>query len=163
MNIPEKPDNILLQIEDASRASVVLMDMTYFFDEGKLKRKIYTLVYRIDVHARLLILRKKSPLYGLILVCTFIDFQKKFPPARLFHPARLLVLICSKFHSTHDPEQSIPQYCQSNPKAISKYSKVFQRIPKYPKTSQSIPKIQCQEIASQKFSPARSYFGLHVY
>ena len=41
MNIPEKPDNILLQIEDASRASVVLMDMTYFFDEGKLKRKIY--------------------------------------------------------------------------------------------------------------------------
>ena len=39
MNIPEKPDNILLQIEDASRASVVLMDMTYFFDEGKLKRK----------------------------------------------------------------------------------------------------------------------------
>ena len=46
-----------------------------------------TLVYRIDVHARLLILRKKIPLHGLILVCTFIDFEKKFPPARLFHPA----------------------------------------------------------------------------
>ena len=43
--------------------------------------------------ARLLILRKKSPLHGLILVCTFIDFEKKFPPARLFHPARLLVLV----------------------------------------------------------------------
>ena len=46
MNIPEKPDNILLQIEDASRASVVLMDMTYFFDEGKLKRKIYIINHR---------------------------------------------------------------------------------------------------------------------
>jgi hypothetical protein len=56
------------------------------------------------VHARLLILRKKSPLHGLILVCTFIDFEKKIPPARLFHPARLLV--CSKFHSTHDPVQT---------------------------------------------------------
>ena len=55
-----------------------------------------TLVYRIDVHARLLILRKKSPLHGLILVCTFIAFEKKVPPARLFHPARLLVLVCSK-------------------------------------------------------------------
>ena len=54
--------------------------------------QLSTLVYRIDVHARLLILRKKSPLHGLILVCTFIDFEKKFPPARLFHPARLLVL-----------------------------------------------------------------------
>ena len=52
-----------------------------------------TLVYRIDVHARLLILRKKSTLYGLILDCTFIDFEEKFPPARLFHPARLLILV----------------------------------------------------------------------
>ena len=94
---------------------------------------------------------KKIPLYGLILVCTFIDFEKKFPPARLFHPARLLVLVCSKFHSTHDPEQSIPKHCQSNPKAIPKYSKVFQSIPKYPKTSQSIPKFQWQEIASTAF------------
>ena len=48
-----------------------------------------TLVYRIDLHARLLILRKKSPLHGLILVCTIIDFEEKFPPARLFIPARL--------------------------------------------------------------------------
>ena len=96
-----------------------------------------TLVYRIDVHARLLILRKKFPLYGLILVCTFIDFEEKFPPARLFHPARLLILVCSKFHSTHDPEQSIPKHCQSIPKAIPKYSKVFQSIPKHPKVSQS--------------------------
>ena len=29
--------------------------------------------------ARLLILRKNSPLHGLILVCTFIDFEKKIP------------------------------------------------------------------------------------
>ena len=43
-----------------------------------------TLVYRIDVHARLLILRKKSPLHGFILVCTFIDFEKKFPPCTSF-------------------------------------------------------------------------------
>ena len=54
---------------------------------------VHTLVYRIDVYARLLILRKKFPLYGLILVCTFIDFEEKFPPARLFHPAHLLVLV----------------------------------------------------------------------
>ena len=40
--------------------------------------------------AHLLILRKNSPLHGLILVCTFIDFEKKFPPARLFCPARLM-------------------------------------------------------------------------
>ena len=52
-----------------------------------------TLVCRINVHARLSILRKKSPLHGLTWVCTFIDFEKKFPPARLFHPARLLVLV----------------------------------------------------------------------
>ena len=32
--------------------------------------------------ARLLILRKKSPLHGLILVCTFISFWEKIPPAR---------------------------------------------------------------------------------
>ena len=38
-----------------------------------------TLVYRIDVHARLLILRKNFPLHGLILVCTFNDFEKKIP------------------------------------------------------------------------------------
>jgi hypothetical protein len=51
------------------------------------------LEYRIDVQAHLLILSKKSPLHGLILVCTFIDFEKKNPPARLFHPARVLVLV----------------------------------------------------------------------
>ena len=38
--------------------------------------------------ARLLILRKNSPLHGLILVCTFIDFKKIFPPARLFYSAQ---------------------------------------------------------------------------
>ena len=45
---------------------------------------IHSLVYRIEVHARLLILRKKSYLHWLILVCKFIDFEKKFPPAHLF-------------------------------------------------------------------------------
>ena len=35
---------------------------------------------------------KKSPLHGLILVCTFIDFEKIFTPARLFCPARLMFL-----------------------------------------------------------------------
>ena len=43
-----------------------------------------TLVCRIDVHTRLLILRKKFPLYDLIWDCTFIDFEKNFPPAHLF-------------------------------------------------------------------------------
>ena len=33
---------------------------------------------------------KKSTLHGLILVCTFIDFEKKFPPARLLCPTRLM-------------------------------------------------------------------------
>ena len=37
---------------------------------------------------------QNSPLHSLILVCTFIDFEKKFPPAHLFHPARLLLLVC---------------------------------------------------------------------
>ena len=49
-----------------------------------------TLVCRIDVNACVLILRKNSPLHGIIWVCTFIDFEKKFPPARLFWPARLM-------------------------------------------------------------------------
>ena len=50
--------------------------------------ELSTLLCRIDVHARLLILREKSPLYGLIWVCTFIDFEKISPPARLFYPAQ---------------------------------------------------------------------------
>ena len=62
--------------------------------------KLGTLVCLIDVHVRLLILRKKSPLHGLILVCAFIDFEKKFPPARLFYPARLLVLVCMYEHTS---------------------------------------------------------------
>ena len=41
--------------------------------------QLSTLVYRIDVHARLLILRKKFPLHGLIWPCTFIVFEKKIP------------------------------------------------------------------------------------
>ena len=32
------------------------------------------------MHERLLNLRKNYPLYGLIWVCTFIDFDKKNPP-----------------------------------------------------------------------------------
>ena len=109
--------------EDKSNQKV---DQDYSISLAPSGTNVSTLVYRIDVHAHLLILRKKSPLHSLIWVCTFIDFEKKFPPARLFHPARLL--LCSKFHSTHDPEQSIPKHCQSNPKAILKYSKVSQSI-----------------------------------
>jgi hypothetical protein len=41
---------------------------------------IPTLVCRIiDVHVRLLILRKNSPLHRLILACTLIVFEKKLP------------------------------------------------------------------------------------
>ena len=36
------------------------------------------------------LLRKNSPLHDLISVCKFIDFEKKFPPARLFCPASLM-------------------------------------------------------------------------
>ena len=49
------------------------------------------IVYRIEVHARLLILSKKSTLHGLILGCTFIDFKKTVPLARLFPPACILI------------------------------------------------------------------------
>ena len=73
---------------------------------------IGTLVYRIDVHARLLILRKKSTLYGLILVCTFINFEKTFLPARLFHPARLLV--STFFHYCYNTEQQMTFIFQSS-------------------------------------------------
>ena len=68
-----------------------------------------TLVYRIDVHARLLILRKKSTLHGLIWVCTFIDFDKTFPPARLLHPARLLVYTIN-FSQAKQSKQSYNGY-----------------------------------------------------
>ena len=37
-----------------------------------------------------IMLRKKSLLQGLILVCRFIDFGEKFPPACLFWPAHLI-------------------------------------------------------------------------
>ena len=40
--------------------------------------------------------RKVRPVYSSVPnrhACTFINFEKKFPPARLFHPARLLVLV----------------------------------------------------------------------
>ena len=51
---------------------------------------IDTLVCRIDVHARLLILRKNSSLHGLILVCAFIVFEKKIP-LHVYFPAFLLL------------------------------------------------------------------------
>ena len=59
------------------------LSMCIFFGGFQLVDYI-TLVYRIEVHACLLILRKKSSIHGLILVCTFIDFRKKIPPAHLF-------------------------------------------------------------------------------
>ena len=54
------------------------------------KKRIGTLVYQIDVHARLLILRKKFSLHGLILVCMIIVFEKKIP-LHVYFPAFLLV------------------------------------------------------------------------
>ena len=48
---------------------------------------------QIDVHARLLILRKNSPLHGPIFVFIFIAFEEKFPPACLLHIARVLVFV----------------------------------------------------------------------
>jgi hypothetical protein len=60
------------------------------FEEKFPPARLLVLVCRVLFwSAQLLILRKKSPLHGLILVCTIIDFEEKFPPARLFRPARL--------------------------------------------------------------------------
>ena len=67
----------------------IMVFLTFTHEISQLRSS--TLVYRIDVHARLLTLRKNFPLHGLILVCTFIDFEKTLPPVRIFHPARLLV------------------------------------------------------------------------
>ena len=51
------------------------------FQPPRLSRemRVHTVVCQIDVHARLLIMRKKSHLHNLILVCTFIVFVKRFP------------------------------------------------------------------------------------
>ena len=72
-----------------------------------------TLVYRIVVHARLLILRKKSTLHGLIWVCTFIYFKKNFLPARLFHPTRLLnfsIFHCCNFFAGKTEQQMVTNW-----------------------------------------------------
>ena len=66
----------------SSRHLLLKMGRNYFWKSNLLKKYssfLFTLVCRIDVHARLLILRKNSPLHGLILVCTFIVFEKKIP------------------------------------------------------------------------------------
>ena len=54
--------------------------------------KVTTLRFRIDEHARLFINLKKSILLMLIRACSLINFPKKFLPAWLFGPARLLNL-----------------------------------------------------------------------
>ena len=59
------------------------------FGNGNFFIQYNTLVCRIDMHAHLLILRKNSPLHGLILVCTFIVFKKKNSPAHLFSCMRI--------------------------------------------------------------------------
>ena len=58
--------------------------------------------------ARLLILRKNSPLHGLILVCTFIDFETIFPPAHLFRTARLFGTLeyCNVLYAPPTPPHS---------------------------------------------------------
>ena len=83
-----------------------LGESVFSFEDGC--KVIHTLVYRIDVHARLLILRKNSPLHGLILVCTFIDFEKIFPPARLFilHSSPILVCTFINFEKKFPPARS---------------------------------------------------------
>ena len=45
---------------------------------------LLTLVCRIDVLARLLILRKNSPFHGFIQICMFIDFEKKKSPIHVY-------------------------------------------------------------------------------
>ena len=61
----------------------------YCFWEKNPPARLFFCVYKGICPARLLILRKKSPLHGLIWVCTFNVFLRIFPPARLFGPIRL--------------------------------------------------------------------------
>ena len=70
-------------IKNPKSMSFIFQPILMAVQRGNVQCSYGTLVCRIDVHARLLILWKKSPLYGLIWVCTFIDFEKKIPPARL--------------------------------------------------------------------------------
>ena len=83
-----------------------------------------TLVYRIDVHARLLILSKKSPLHGLILVCTFIDFEKKFP----LHVYSILHVYWYWYVQNFTLLMIQNKVFQSIAKAILMFSKVSQSI-----------------------------------
>ena len=69
---------------ESSSCSIWLKFLDAITDTVVHKLRLPTLVCRIDVHARLLILRKNFPLHGLIWVCTFIDFEKNFPLACLF-------------------------------------------------------------------------------
>ena len=114
---------------------------------------------RIDVHARLLILRKKSPLHSLILVCTFIDFEKKFPPARLFRPACLLDIHLFKISlmiHTILQAQKRPYY---NFELCSFKNSTFLLH-----LHLSILGFYAHlMIFQKKIHPAQSYFGLHVY
>ena len=55
--------------------------------------------------ARLLILRKNSPLHGLIFVCTFIDFEiKRSPYTSILSYVNGLILVCTFI----DFEKKIP-------------------------------------------------------
>ena len=56
-----------------------------------------TLVCRIDVHARLLILRKKIPSARSYLGLHVYCFWQKFPPPRLFYLARLMFFIFNEY------------------------------------------------------------------
>ena len=89
---PAKCEEVIAYLKKWSNNLYHLHQTSQFLIWG-FPNQLSTLVCWIDVHAHLLILRKNFPLHGLIWVCTFIDFEKKFPPARLFHPACLLVLV----------------------------------------------------------------------
>ena len=71
----------------SSRNIVVKQSLTLLgeiiFEEASLKKTKYSSVPNRRA-CSFIILRKNSPLHGLIWVCTFIDFEKKNPPARLF-------------------------------------------------------------------------------
>ena len=145
---------------------------------------LHTLVYRIDVHARLIILRKNPPYMVLFWSARLLILRKSSP----LHVYSILHVYWYWYVQNFTLLMIQNKVFQSIAKAIPKYSKVFQSIPKYPKTSQSIPKFQWQEIASPKFPPSQSYlvctfidfekilpparlffpaqqsyFGLHVY
>ena len=67
--------------------------------QGKISWKVHTLESRINKQVVYWKLKKKSNLNALIHIYSFINFQQKVPPIRLFPPILLLFLVLSLSNS----------------------------------------------------------------